>query len=120
MRREDPVFGSQRSDMIDGAALSPDCLLVRYFGENGDDRLLIVNFDRDLKISPVPQPLLAPPAGAEWDVHWSSNQPEYGGVSTPPLEVETGWHLPGECAVVLRATRRSETENDDSKGVVEP
>lgn len=116
LRREDPVFRRQRSDLLDGAALSPGCFLVRFFGENGDDRLLLVNFDRDLKLSPVAQPLLAPPMDATWEVFWTSNQPEYGGVSTPPLEAEAGWHIPGECTVVLRAARKSINAPDEMTG----
>ncbi len=49
---------------IDGAVLSPDAFVIRYFGMDCDDRLLIVNFGRDLKLNPAPEPLLAPPEGS--------------------------------------------------------
>jgi maltooligosyltrehalose trehalohydrolase len=45
---------------------------------------------------------LAPPAGRAWEVLWSTDRVEYGGVGTPPLETETGWQIAGESAVVLR------------------
>ena len=89
--------------MLDGATLGPDCLIVRYFGDTEkDDRLLVVNLGNDLRYSPAPQALLAPPAERVWDILWSTNCVEYGGVGTPPLETETGWQIAGESAVVLR------------------
>jgi maltooligosyltrehalose trehalohydrolase len=105
LRREDPVFRRQRADRLDGAALDRDCLLLRYFGDDGDDRLVFVNFGNDLTLSPAPQPLLAPPAHLGWELLWSSSRIEYGGGGTPPLETEAGWFIPGECAVVLRSAQ---------------
>ena len=29
---------------------------------------------------------------------------------TPPIEGDTGWHLPGESAIVMRPVRDSETD----------
>ena len=104
LRRDDPVFRRQDASQIDGAALGLNSLVLRYFDVQQEDRLLIVNFDRDLILSPMPQPLLAPPSGKRWNLVWSSTQPKYGGNGTPPLEREDGWQIPGESAVVLRAT----------------
>jgi len=101
LRREDAVFGSQRADRLDGGRLGEDCFVIRYFGAAGDDRLLVVNFGRDLHRDPAPQPLLAPPEGARWKTLWSSEDPAYGGTGTPPLESEENWRVPGEAAVVL-------------------
>jgi maltooligosyltrehalose trehalohydrolase len=103
LRREDPIFCRQDANQIDGATLGLDCLLIRYFSGDGRDRLLLVNFDRDLKICPAPQPLLAPPAQHSWQMLWSSDEPKYGGMGTPPLEAEDAWHIPAESAVVLHA-----------------
>lgn len=115
LRREDPVICRQRSDLLDGATLGPDCLIVRLFGETDDaDRLLIVNLGNDLRYSPAPQPLLAPPAGREWEILWSSNQVDYGGVGTPPLVNETGWQIAGELAVVLRPVTPDVAGKNDS------
>jgi maltooligosyltrehalose trehalohydrolase len=85
LRCEQPVFRSQRKRGVDGAVLSAMALLLRFFGERGDDRLLLVNLGTDLHLDPAPEPLLAPPANAEWRVLWSSESPEYGGVGTPDL-----------------------------------
>jgi maltooligosyltrehalose trehalohydrolase len=103
LRREDPAFSRQNADQLDGAPLNPDCLVVRYFSDDGDDRLLLANFGRDLVLSPVPQPLLAPPPESRWELLWSSDSAEYGGRGTAPLEDAAGWRIPGEAAVVLRA-----------------
>ena len=37
--------------------------MLRFFGDGGDDRLLLVNLGRDLHLDPAPEPLLAPPEG---------------------------------------------------------
>ena len=76
-----------------------EAFLLRYFGENGDDRLLIVNFGRDLRLDPAPEPLLAPPEGTLWEICWSSEDPRYGGCGTPPLDTADNWRIPGHAAV---------------------
>ncbi|MCE9556800.1 MAG: malto-oligosyltrehalose trehalohydrolase [Planctomycetes bacterium] len=103
LRREDPVFSRQSADQIDGAEMSTDCFILRYFEDQGDDRLLLVNFGRDVTFSPVPQPLLAPPMGRRWEQLWSSESVEYGGRGTPAVETDDGWRIPSETAIVLRA-----------------
>jgi maltooligosyltrehalose trehalohydrolase len=111
LRREDSVFSSQRPGGIDGAVLAADAFVLRYFDGDQGDRLLLVNLGRELSIDPAPEPLLAPPAGARWDVRWSSEDPRYGGFGTPPVETEESWHLPGESAIVMHPER--ETGADD-------
>jgi maltooligosyltrehalose trehalohydrolase len=103
LRREDPVFRLQRADRLDAAVLNADCFVVRYFGDQGNDRLLLVNWGRDLLLSPVPEPLMAPPAERSWSMLWSSESHAYGGGGTGPLKIEKGWSIPGEAAVVLEA-----------------
>jgi maltooligosyltrehalose trehalohydrolase len=103
LRREDAVFSAQRSDLVDCASHGPDALIVRYFGDESGDRLLLVNFGRDLSIAPAPQPLIAAPPGQVWQLLFSSEAARYGGRGTPPLEREEGWHVPGEAAMVLKS-----------------
>jgi maltooligosyltrehalose trehalohydrolase len=107
LRRDDPVFSRQRADLLDGASLSPDGLVVRFFSVDGGDRLLFANFGRDLTLSPAPQPLLAPPPESRWELLWSSDSAEYGGRGTVPLESAVGWRIPGEAAVVLKSVSQS-------------
>ena len=41
LRREDPVFRCQDAKQLDGSAITGDALLLRYFDEAGEDRLVI-------------------------------------------------------------------------------
>jgi maltooligosyltrehalose trehalohydrolase len=109
LRRQDPVLGSQRPGGMDGAVLGPHAFVLRFFVEDGHDRLLVVNLGRDLHLDPAPEPLLAPPENMRWKILWSSEDPCYGGSGTPPLETETNWYIRGEAAVVLTPTPLEET-----------
>ena len=110
LRRDDPVFAAQRAGGLDGAVLALEAFVIRYFGGEHGDRLLLVNLARELSIDPAPEPLLAPPGGARWKMQWSSEDPRYGGLGTPPIESDAGWHLPGESAIVMRPISDSETD----------
>jgi maltooligosyltrehalose trehalohydrolase len=101
VRREDPVISAQAEDGIDGAVLGPDAFVLRLFADDGLDRLILVNFGRDLHLDPAPEPLLAPPEGREWSVLWSSEDRAYGGCGTVHPDTEDNWRLPGEAALVL-------------------
>ena len=84
--------------------LAAEAFVLRFFGRAAGDRLLVVNLGGDLDLTPAPEPLLAPPAGAEWVLLWSSELPEYGGQGTAPIHPEGVIHVPGHCAVVLTAS----------------
>jgi maltooligosyltrehalose trehalohydrolase len=100
LRRTDPVFYSPRHRGVDGAVLAAHAFVLRFFGE-GEDRLLLVNFGRDLHLDPAPEPLLAPPQDQSWRILWSTEDVRYGGNGTPAVEDDDGWHIPGEAAVAL-------------------
>jgi maltooligosyltrehalose trehalohydrolase len=109
LRREDPVFRQQGLHNFDGAALSIDgavlseeAFVLRYFGDDGDDRLLIVNFGRDLHLDPAPEPLMAPPENRRWELIWSSEDIRYGGSGTYPPDTEENWRIPGHAAIVVK------------------
>ena len=105
LRREDRVFRSQ-TVWMDGAVLSEDSMVLRYFSESDGDRLFLLNLGPDLDLTPAPEPLLAPPEGCCWETLWSSEHPRYGGAGTPPLESEGGWHVPGNAAVAMHPIPR--------------
>jgi maltooligosyltrehalose trehalohydrolase len=105
LRREDPAFAAQELRGVDGARLGPAAFVLRYFTGDGNDRLVLVNFGRDLHREPAPQPLLAPPDGMRWHIIWSTEDPRYGACGTPePDSDESGWRIPGEAALVLAPT----------------
>jgi maltooligosyltrehalose trehalohydrolase len=105
LRRNDPVIKAQRPDAADGAVLADDAFVLRFFGEDGNDRLLIVNLGVDCSLSPAPEPLLASPSGLTWQLLWSSEDPRYGGYGAVPIEDEMRWFLPGKAAFLLTATK---------------
>lgn len=100
LRREDPVIAQQRRDRLDGAVIGPSAFVLRYAGQHGDDRLLLVNLGPDLDFRPAPEPLLAPPSGRAWLFRWSSDAPIYGGPGVIEPLTETGWKIPGGAAVL--------------------
>jgi maltooligosyltrehalose trehalohydrolase len=108
LRREDPVFSRAYCCHIEGAVLGPTALLLRYFlGE--EQRLLLVNYGREMHMTPAPEPMLAPPLGCRWEIMWSSEHIEYGGSGTPRLETEKYWLVQGNAAVVLTPVQESAT-----------
>jgi maltooligosyltrehalose trehalohydrolase len=103
LRREDPVISLQGEEGIDGAVLSAQCFVLRFFSSNhADDRLLLVNLGTDLELNPAPEPLLAPPYSSQWTKLWSSDDPQYGGCGTAALDSKENWRIPGQAAVVLQ------------------
>jgi maltooligosyltrehalose trehalohydrolase len=100
LRRTDPVLG-RRPCRIDGAALTDEAWMLRFFAPNGADRLLIVNLGRDLLLGPAPEPLLAPAEGLGWRILWSSEAPGYGGSGGPAQDTAGDWLVPGQSAIVL-------------------
>ncbi len=101
LRREDLIFRRPKTGGMDGAVLAPELFALRFFGDGGDDRLLLVNFGSDFKLRRMPEPLLAATDNASWKQLWSSEDPRYGGRGTPPLG-DGGWHIPGHAALVLK------------------
>ena len=99
---------------IDGAVISPEALLLRFFGNDGEpDRILLVNLGCDLELSPIPEPLAAVPPASHWELEWSSEAIRYGGQGTPPVHPNTKWHVPGESAILLRSENGDVEDDDD-------
>ena len=102
LRKTDPVIARADARRLDGAVLSEDAFVVRFFSDGSDDdRLLIVDLGRDLALTPAPEPLLAPPDDRGWRTIWSSEDPRYGGFGVPPLETDGAWTIPGHAAFLL-------------------
>jgi maltooligosyltrehalose trehalohydrolase len=103
IRRSDPVISAQRADRLDGAVLAPAAFVLRFFDAEYGDRLLAVNLGTDLDVPSVPEPLLAPPAGARWVLDWSSEHTRYGGLGVLDPCRDSGWRLPSDSATLMRA-----------------
>jgi maltooligosyltrehalose trehalohydrolase len=109
LRRDDPVIRSCASGNLDGAVLTESAFVLRFFGDGGDDRLLVVNLGARSHADPLAEPLVAPPYARVWTTAFSTDSPKYGGWGSPPLEtVDDGWWIPAECAALL-APRYAET-----------
>jgi maltooligosyltrehalose trehalohydrolase len=106
LRREDSRFRQQSSGGFDGAVLGRLSLVLRYFSDANDDRLLLVNFGQSQVTDPASEPLLAPPTGHKWETLWTSDSPRYGGAGSITLATQEQWILPAESTVALRLERK--------------
>ncbi|MBF0298539.1 MAG: malto-oligosyltrehalose trehalohydrolase [Oligoflexia bacterium] len=112
LRREEPAFNAKKRRGYDGAILSDQALVLRFFIEDDIthlpmDLLLIVNWGRDTHLDPAPEPLLAPPEGMHWSLLWTSEDIKYDGAGTPALDTADNWLIAGETAVVLIPTQET-------------
>ncbi|MGV3771428.1 MAG: malto-oligosyltrehalose trehalohydrolase [Verrucomicrobiales bacterium] len=117
LRSSDPAFSNPGEHRMDGAVLSESAFVLRYFLENGNDRLLLVNMGTDVHLNPSPEPLLAPVEGKDWEVLWSSDDPAYGGCGSSEPETIHGFRLPGQAAIVLVPNEQDplQSANTDKK-----
>jgi maltooligosyltrehalose trehalohydrolase len=120
LRRMDPTLRGQAvhdpnnrdrgvlARTIDGAAVSDDAFLLRYFGETREiDRVVLVNLGTRCHAYPLAEPLAAPPLNMLWRPMWSSEDPLYGGSGTPSVDSDDGgWWLPPHSTVLLRPVPR--------------
>jgi maltooligosyltrehalose trehalohydrolase len=106
LRRADRAIRAASRGAVDGAVLAQQAFALRYFGDAAGDRLLVVNLGPDLHLAILPEPLLAAPAGAAWELEWSSEHPDYGGTGTPRFDAERPWLVPGQSALYLRSVER--------------
>jgi maltooligosyltrehalose trehalohydrolase len=102
LRREDTAFCLQQAGGMDGAVIGPAALALRFFTPGHvDDRVVIVNLGPGITRGSFAEPLLAPPPGTDWTLHWSSEDPAYGGGGTPDTWPDGWWVIPGESTLVL-------------------
>src|SRR5207248_1080509 len=108
LRREDSRLCRQSKGGIDGAVLRSESFVLRYFGEANDDRLLVVNLGSREELTPMPEPLLAPPADCTWEILWAIESRRYGGPDVVNIDPDEKWVLPAESALVFRPGRRTQ------------
>ena len=102
LRREDSRFRQQSSGGIDGAVLGSASFVLRYFSNENDDRLLLVNLGKSQVLNPAAEPLLAPPLGCRWKTLWTTDSPGYGGAGSTAVATQEQWILPAESTVALQ------------------
>jgi maltooligosyltrehalose trehalohydrolase len=102
LRREDARIARQDRFAIQGSVIGPEAFALRWFGEEGDDRLALFNLGRDVDCHPVADPMLAAPSGRQWEMIWSSEDSKYGGMGTPQFD-NKNWYVPGHAAVLFTA-----------------
>ena len=100
-----PSSARQGDGGLDGAVLGADAFVLRFFGDDGDDRLLVVNLGpRPATSTPAPEPLLAPPRGRALDGRSGrARTPRYGGCGTPRLDARRRLARPGRVRGAPRA-----------------
>lgn len=104
LRREDASMREARRihGGVDGAVIGPEAFCLRFFGPANDDRLILINLGFDQELLIMPEPLLAPPLGTDWELLWSSEHPMYGGIGAQHPRPDRVWVLPGHGALLLR------------------
>jgi maltooligosyltrehalose trehalohydrolase len=112
LRRSDPGIASP--GRVDGAVLGTHAFVLRYDVGGPNPRLLLVNLGAGVDLSPLPEPLLAPPTGMTWTVQWSSDAVVYGGAGDAPLHPHPEWRLHAESAVLLTPEPRVRGTVEDS------
>jgi maltooligosyltrehalose trehalohydrolase len=107
LRQSDPRFREWKPNGVDGAVIGRRAFVLRYFAEKAEEeRLLLVNFGQQHFFSPAPEPLLAPQDNHEWQMLWTSEAPQYGGIGMLPVSNDDRWTIFAESAVALRAVPR--------------
>ena len=108
IRREDTVLAAVGTPdvVVESSAPTPALVVVRYIAAAGH-RLLIANLADD-HFSPMNEPLFAPVPGGHWQLCWSSEHADYGGLSSVPFVEADQWLLQGRSAIWLASAATDE------------
>ena len=98
LRKTSPVF--TRSP-IDGFVLNEQALGIRFFGDQGHDRLLLLNLGPHIERPSFAEPLLAPPEDQAWRLAFSTEDIRYGGSGAYEPCPNGQWQIPGEAALLM-------------------
>lgn len=102
LRRDDAVLRLRKPRGVDGAVIGEHAFVLRFFGDAGDDRLLLVNLGARFHADPLAEPLIAPPCGGNWKIVFSTDAQKYGGWGVAPIApANDGWWVPGEMAALF-------------------
>jgi maltooligosyltrehalose trehalohydrolase len=114
LRKEDAVFQRISTCSFDGAVLNADSFLLRFFGEQDGDRLMIINFGANFTFNPDPEPLLVAGDNKQWEILWSSDDFSYGGEGIA-FPITPYWEIPGHSATVLKTKDWESLKNQKRK-----
>ena len=97
------MLSRQDAARIQGAALTADALVLRWFSDAEDDRLVLVNFGIDTHLTPI--------RNRCWRRRWTANGTCCGPAKIratavwgrPSADFLSHWHLRAESVVVLAA-----------------
>ena len=89
---------------VDGAVLTENAFVFRWFDDHAGDRLLLVNLGPQIDLRAWAEPLLAPPPGRHWQQLWSSDSPKYGGMGAIGAQTPEGWQCSSDCACLLASS----------------
>jgi maltooligosyltrehalose trehalohydrolase len=106
LRRSEPVLSALGSAdvTVEASAPTPDVVVLRY--ERGADAgLCLVNLGRVARLA-MNDPLLAPPAGGDWEPVFCSERSDYGGRGAAAAFGAGRWRLQAHCAWFLRSIAR--------------
>lgn len=112
LRKFDPVIAARRDASwrgLDGAVIAPDTFLLRYFADDGQDRLVVVNLGERLDANSIAEPLIAPPQDKRWRIAWSSEDPKYGGSGMQEVHPKNWWIAAQSAAFLAPAELDAET-----------
>lgn len=98
LRRNDPALARSSTLATEGAVLEPRTFVLRWFDDEHGDRLLLVNLGDQLDRTSIAESLLAPPAGRNWRLVWSSDEPRYGGLGVVAPLTDEGWFIAAEAS----------------------
>jgi maltooligosyltrehalose trehalohydrolase len=102
LRKSERVFRAPKRGAVDGAVIGESAFVLRYFADDGDDRLVVVNLGPRLHADPLPEPLLVAPHGRPWRVVFSTESEKYDGWGVAATETENdGWWLAPESLTFL-------------------
>lgn len=101
IRKNDPAYKINIREKVDGAVLGEECFVIRFFCKKHEDRLLIINFGKQLKLQSMSEPLLSPPHNMKWKRVWYSDDPSYGGDGTLPFVQNSVWTVPGQSVMFI-------------------
>jgi maltooligosyltrehalose trehalohydrolase len=107
IRHQDPVIRQCSSEHLHGFVCGERAFGLRHTCTAGD-RLLFVNLGPERDDLPNAEPLLAPPAGADWRLLWSSEDVRYGGSGFAPPWQDGTLHLPAHSAFLFEAARKED------------